>query len=129
MYICLSFLISFSATMTPTLVLAASANTTVGTGDTAMISCVGYVQPNLEITWLFNGARVVPSSLVVISTVDVTGTGDMVPLRQSFLRVCGATASMAGSYTCVVSNGQMSTQHTIELTVACKFLIGCLKLQ
>ena len=105
--------------------LAASANTTVDSGGTAQLTCVGYAQPNLEINWLFMGAPVVQSSLVAISAVDITGTGDMVPLRQSFLQICGVTADQSGSYTCVISNGVVSDEHTIDLTVTqpvtCKY--------
>ena len=100
--------------------LAASANTSVAKGDTATLTCVGYVQPNLEITWLFNGAPVEYSSLVVSNMVDVTGTADMVPLRQSFLHICTASVSVSGTYSCVVSNRLTSDEHAMELTVTCK---------
>ena len=103
-----------------TQVLAASANTSVARGGTALLTCVGYVQPNLEITWLFNGAPVVQSSLVTISAVDVNGTGNSIPLRRSFLQICGVTTDQSGSYTCVISNGAESDEHTIELTATCK---------
>ena len=107
----------------PTQVLAASANTSVARGDTATLTCVSYVQPNLEITWLFNGAPVEYSLLVVSNMMDVTGTGDMVPLRQSFLHICATSVSVSGSYTCVISNGLTSDEYTTQLTVTCKCLI------
>ena len=108
-----------------TQVLAASANTTIARGDTATLTCVSYVQPNLEITWLFNGAPVEYSSLVVSNMVDVTGTGDMIPLRQSFLHICAASVNVSGTYSCVVSNGLTSDEHAMELTVTCKHVGVC----
>ena len=103
--------------------LAASANTTIARGDTVTLTAIGYIQPNLEITWLYNGAPVIQSALVVISTADVTGTGDMVPLRQSFLQICAAAVNVSGIYTVVISNGVTSNEYAILLTVTGKHVL------
>ena len=100
--------------------LAASADTTISMGDTATVTAIGYIQPNLEITWLFNGAPVEYSSLVVNNMEDVIGTADMVLLRQSFLHICAVSVNLSGSYTSVISNGLTSYNYTIQLTVTCK---------
>ena len=86
-------------------------------GDTVTLACAGYSEPYVEITWILNGASVYYSPLLTNTTEDVT---DPIPIRQSFLQICAVNANVSGSYTCIVSNRVMSTEYTIQLTVACK---------
>lgn len=93
-----------------------SPNTAVILGDAAILACVGYSQPNLEVTWTRNGAEVANSSLIYSYQEDVVQ--GILPFRQAFLQICAVAMGDSGAYTCVVSNGQTSANSTVQLIIA-----------
>ena len=87
-------------------------------GDTALLTCVGYGQPDVQITWSRNGEGVMNNSLVTINEIDVTRGGRL--YKQSFLDICSLEVSDSGNYTCTVSNGESATNATTQLLVSGK---------
>ena len=82
-----------------------------------ILMCVGYGQPNVStITWAFNGEPVVNSSLVsILPEVDFVIRGRQ--YRQSRLQLCSVGTDSIGSYTCTVSNGDISASALAQLTL------------
>ena len=96
-------------------VVVISNDTTLRTGDTALLACVGFGEPEVEISWSFNGAPVVNTSLITISEEDVVqGRRNF---KQSFLHICNLAESDAGGYTCIASDGFTTDNATTQLTV------------
>ena len=85
-------------------------------GDTALLTCVGYGQPDVQITWSRNGEVVMNSSLITINETDVTRGGRL--YKQSYLEICSLEVSDAGNYTCTVSNGESETNSSTQLSVS-----------
>ena len=96
------------------MVVAISNDISLTMGQTAMLSCVGFGDPDVEISWSFNGAPVVNTSLTTIYKQDTIRGGTV--FKQSFLQLCSATVSTVGSYTCIVSNRRMITNSTTQVT-------------
>ena len=85
-------------------------------GDTALLTCVGYGRPDVQITWSRNGEVVMNSSLITINETDVTRGGRL--YKQSYLDLCSVEVSDAGTYTCTVSNGELlATNASTQLSV------------
>ena len=93
-----------------------SNDTSLDEGETALLACVGYGLPDVEISWSFNGEIVMNSSLVTIYEEE-TVQGERVFL-QSFLQLCSLEPADAGAYTCVVSNGLTSVNSSVLLAVS-----------
>jgi hypothetical protein len=88
----------------------------LSTGDTALLACVGFGEPEVDITWLVNGAPVANTSLTTINEDDIV-QGDRI-LKQFFLQICNLAKSDAGDYTCVVSDGFATANATTKLTLS-----------
>ena len=83
-----------------------------------MLICVGYGQPNVDITWSRDGQIISNSSLVSIYEEDLAQGGRV--FKQSFLQLCSLQMSDSGVYTCSVSNGMSSVNSTVDLSVVGK---------
>ena len=92
-----------------------SSHTSVGAGETAILVCVGFGEPDVNITWSRDDQVISNSSLVSIYEEDLT-RGDRL-FKQSFLQLCSLQMSDSGTYTCTVSNGKASITSTTELSV------------
>ena len=92
-----------------------SNDTALRTGDTALLACVGFGEPEVEISWSFNGAPVVNTSLITIYEEDFV-QGERI-FKQSLLQICSLAESDAGGYTCIVGDGFTSDNATTQLTV------------
>ena len=88
-------------------------------GDTAFLVCVGYGQPNVEISWTLNGKVVMNDSLVSIYEELVYQGGRL--FKQSFLELCSLELAKSGVYTCSVSNGRTIVNATTQLSVSGKY--------
>lgn len=98
-----------------------SPDTTLAEGETAILACVGYSQPYVEVTWMHRGAPVMNSSLVTTYQEDTVEMG--LPFRQSFLQLCSVSLANSGEYTCIVTNGLSSVNSTVQLTISSKDII------
>ena len=96
-------------------IIAASNDASSNAGQSALLTCVGFGQFDVEISWSFNGAPVANTSLITISERNVVKGGSV--FKQSFLQLCSVTASNAGAYTCILSSGLSTTNATTQLTV------------
>ena len=92
-----------------------SKDLSLNTGETALLSCVGFGEPEVEITWSFNGARVANTSLTPIFEENIVQGTKL--YKQSFLQLCSVAMSNAGDYTCVTSSGHTTSNATTHLTV------------
>ncbi len=88
-------------------------------GNSALLACVGFGVPSVEITWSLNGTSIMNSSIVTISEEEFT-RGEMV-FKQSFLELCSLSISDSGVYTCSVSNGLTMVNDTTQLSVVGNF--------
>ena len=96
-------------------VVVISNDTTLSEGETALLACVGFGQPDVDITWRFNGETITNTSLITTYEEEVTQGGRV--FKQSFLQLCSLALSDAGGYTCVVSNGLTTANATTQLSV------------
>ena len=99
--------------------VAISNDTSLIVGDTALLVCVGYGQPNVEISWTLNGKVVTNDSLVAFYEEVVSQGGRL--FRQSFLELCSLAVANSGVYTCTVTNGRTMVNATIQLSVSGKY--------
>lgn len=85
-------------------------------GQTSLLLCIGWGRPSVEITWALNDQNVaLNSSLISVSEEDIV-QGERL-FKQSVLKICSTEVADAGTYTCIVSNNDTSTNSTTELTV------------
>ena len=96
-------------------VVVISNSTTLRTGETALLACVSFGEADVEISWSFNGASVVNTSLITIYEEGVV-QGEMI-FKQSFLQICSLAKADAGGYTCIASDGFTTDNATTQLTV------------
>ena len=92
-----------------------SNDTTLGTGETPLLACVGFGEPEVEISWSFNGAPVVNTSLITITEEDVV-QGQRI-FKLSFLQICSLSTPNVGGYTCLINNGQRTVSSTVNVLV------------
>lgn len=85
--------------------------------ETALLACVGYGVPYVEISWVSSsGHPIMNSSLVSVSEEDVLYGGQL--FRQSFLQICSVDVTDSGMFTCIVRNGITSVNASLELGVS-----------
>ena len=96
-----------------------SNHTSLSVGETALLACVGYGLPSVEISWMRGGQTISNSSLISISEEDVV-QGERL-FKQSFLQICSVEMADAGAYTCVVSNGESLVNSSTQLSVIGKY--------
>ena len=95
--------------------VAISNTTTVDAGETTVLICVGYGQPNVDITWSRDGQIISNSSLLSIYEEDLAQGGRV--FKQSFLQLCSVQTSDSGNYSCTISNGMTSLSSDVTLSV------------
>ncbi len=103
-----------------------SNDTSLLVGDAALLACVGFGVPNVEITWVHDGEELSNSSLVTISEEEVSNGGRV--YKQSFLELCSLNVSDSGVYTCVIANGPLMENSTTILQFAGLLLLLYLSL-
>lgn len=97
----------------------ASSDTTISLGETAVLTCIGYAIPLIEMSWMHNGRTLENSTSVMIMESDILLGGAR--FRQSVLQICGVGQSESGTYTCFVTNTQIEIDAFIELNVFGKY--------
>ena len=95
-----------------------SNDTSADEGETVSLTCVGYGLPGVEIRWVLDGETLTNISNTLIYEREVV-EGNMT-FFQSVLQLCSVELTDAGSYFCVVSNGIMSTNSSVQLSVTGK---------
>ena len=85
-------------------------------GETAVFSCVGYGQHDVQITWWYNGALLTNSSLVYTFQEDLVVEGSAM-VTLSTLLVCGGLVANSGAYTCSISNTVTTLNASVWLEV------------
>ena len=96
-------------------VVVISNDTALRRGEIALLACVGFGEPDIEIIWSFNGAPVVNTSLITIYEEYVV-QGEKI-YKQSFLQICSLVEEDTGGYTCIVSDGFTTTNASTILIV------------
>ena len=92
-----------------------SNDTALRRGETALMACVGFGEPGVEISWSFNGALVVNTSLITIYE-EMVVQGERI-FKPSFLKICSLVEADAGGYTCIASDGLTTANTSTQLTV------------
>ena len=95
--------------------VAISDHITLSEGETVILTCLGYGQPDVELTWTFNDENISNSSVVTIFE-DQEGRF----IKQLSLEICSVRAANSGIYTCTVSNDEASATAMTQLTVSGK---------
>ena len=95
-----------------------SNDTYVTVGDTVLFTCLGYGQPDVQITWSKNGESIANNSLDTIYEEEISWGGRT--YKQSFLELCSVQLTDAGNYICTVSNGQPISNATTRLFISGK---------
>lgn len=99
--------------------VAISSDTTLMEGHSAVLACVGFGHPNIDVTWYRNGEPVTNSTTMFAFQENVMLQG--LSFNRSFLQICSVGMEDAGSYMCVVSDGKVTTNRTTQLTVTRKY--------
>ena len=92
-----------------------SNDTSVDEGEAVSLTCVGYGTPYIEIQWIRNGETLSNTSVISIHEEEIM-LGNWI-FTQSFLQLCSLALTDSGSYTCVVSNGIISVNSSVDLTI------------
>ena len=92
-----------------------SNDTSLTVGETALLTCVGYGQPDVQVTWNRNGENIMNASLVTIYEEEVTQGGRL--FKQSFLVLCNIGIFEAGQYVCIVDNGRTEFNFSVQVDV------------
>ena len=99
-----------------------SNDTSLLVGDTALLVCVGYGIPDLDITWSVDGTVIHNSSIAIINEGEVIRGGKL--FKQSFLQLCSLAISNSGIYSCSVNNGATVINATTQLSVNGKKILA-----
>ena len=92
--------------------LLISNDTTLLQGESTILTCVGWGEPEIQITWSRNGQTEMNTTFVTIYEQEFFHAGRL--LRQSFLEICSARIEDIGLYTCTISNGLISVAESIQ---------------
>jgi hypothetical protein len=87
-------------------------------GESTLLTCMGFGDPDVELSWMFNGTRLANTSLTAIHEGETTQRGRL--YRQSFLQLCGLVMSDGGAYTCIADNGHDTDSAATLVTVTRK---------
>lgn len=96
-------------------VVVISNNTDLDAGESTFLTCVGYGDPGVDISWLFNGFPIINTSLVATYEDNFIIGGRL--HQRSFLQLCSPTVLANGEYTCVADNGVISANASTQLIV------------
>ena len=84
-------------------------------GNTVALTCVGYGDPTVSVTWNMADVQLSNSSGITIYDELVTGNG--IILVQSILVICGVEETDSGQYSCIVNNVLGNTSVNFDLSV------------
>lgn len=84
-------------------------------GETIILTCVGYGEPDVEITWSRNDQTLINSSLATITESNTSQGGRL--LKQSFLQLCDVEMADSGSYICTVDIGHQDIDYNVNLEI------------
>jgi len=99
-------------------VVLISANASLEEGNNVALACVGYGQPQVEISWSTGGETLLNSSSVAIYEREFDHDGIL--FKESILELCSVTVEDSGDYTCIISNTLVSANSTTKVTVYCE---------
>ena len=90
-------------------------NSSVEAGSTVILTCVGYGDPAVSVTWNMEDIQLSNSSGIITYGELVTGNG--IVLVQSILVICSVGETNSGQYSCVASNALGNTSVNFVLSV------------
>lgn len=93
-----------------------SNDTAVSFSGTALLTCIGYAIPMVQVSWIHNGHTVTNSTAVTITETDIIFSE--VLFRQSSLTICSAGPIESGTYSCAVTNSQIDIDAYTEVSVS-----------
>ena len=83
--------------------------------ETIVLLCVGYGEPDVEITWSRNQQTLTNSSFTTITESNSFQGGRL--LKQSFLQLCDVELADAGTYICTVNIGHEDVNYDVNLGI------------
>lgn len=110
------FYLFHNDTPTGAFVVGISDVTRLTEGEAAILTCVVYGTPYVELTWRFNNQTVINSTQVTITSVEYY-LEDREMLMVSTLKICDAGMNF-GEYTCTASVGSISNSATTQLILS-----------
>ena len=96
-------------------------------GDTTLLVCVGYGEPEANVTWLRNGFQEVTNTSI-ISVSEEVSMYETKMFKELYLQLCSVSLKTTGTFTCVVNNDERAVNSTVELRVTgqqCLMLFLC----
>ena len=90
-------------------------NSSVEVGSTVALTCVGYGNPIVSVTWSKEDIQLNNSSRITTYENMVTGSG--IVLVQSILVICSVDEADSGQYSCVVGNTLGNSSVNFDLSV------------
>ena len=91
-----------------------SEDATLFEGETTLLTCVGFGQPMVAISWIHNNNRTVQNTSLITVFEEVFYQAGRL-FTHSFLQICSDNVADTGSYTCSVSNGLTAVNASIQL--------------
>jgi len=91
-------------------------NSTVETGSSVMLTCVGYGVPTVSVSWYMEDVQLDNNSQITIYGELINENG--LTLVLSVLTICSADETDSGQYSCTVGNvlGNASVDFVISVT-------------
>ena len=87
-------------------------------GSTLILTCVGYGDPTVSVTWSRENVQLDNSSQTIIYEEVINESG--LTLVQSVLVICSADETDNGQYSCTVANALGNTSVDFEVSVTGK---------
>lgn len=97
---------------------AISSDTALSLGETAVLTCIGYAIPLVQVAWMHNGHNITNTSTVTITEADIVLSNAL--FRQSSLKICSVRPTDAGTYTCTVTNIRTDIEASTVVSAAGK---------
>ena len=92
-----------------------SNNTSIAEGESTVLTCVGYGETDVDISWSRNDQAIANSSFVTIFESDFVQGGKR--FRESLLQLCSVEMADAGRYVCEVNVGHQDAMFDVQLQV------------
>ena len=92
-------------------------------GRSAVLVCMAHGVPVPSITWVKNSITLINDSDVIIHERELMERG--MTFLRSVLKICSATESDGGQYSCIANNGIGNDSFSFEVTITTEGMKLC----
>ena len=92
-----------------------SNNTSLGEGESTVLTCVGYGETDVDISWSRNDQTITNSTFVTVFESYYFQAGKR--FKESLLQLCSVEMADAGMYVCEVNVGHQDVMFGVQLQV------------